>query len=489
MSELITVQPVILAGGSGTRLWPLSRGDYPKQLLNLDGDRTMLQSTADRLLNLERDFAQLRSHPPMVVAGEDIRFLVADQMNTGNPAPSVIALEPVARNTAPAIAGAACLAVSEDGDPVLVVMPADHVVRDVSAFREAVARAAMVCADHDVIATFGIVPTRPETGFGYIRRGESKYGDEIFELAAFVEKPDVEHATVLISDGEHYWNGGIFIARASILTKAVDGHAPEIGKAVRASAADAKADGDFVRFDSAFFSTSPSDSFDYAVMEKLDPNGPVNVGAVVVALDAGWSDVGSWDALLEVAATDENGNVNQGDVVSIDSKNNVQLSTSRLVTSIGIEGLVVIETPDAVFVAPKELSQRVKELVGELSKRERPEATSHRKVYRPWGTFESLDQGERYQVKRLTVYPGASLSLQLHHHRAEHWVVVQGTARVTRGEEVILLTENESTYLPVGIKHRLENPGKVALEVIEVQSGSYLGEDDIVRFEDVYRRD
>ena len=489
MSELITVQPVILAGGSGTRLWPLSRGDYPKQLLNLDGDRTMLQSTADRLLDLERDFVQLRSHPPMVVAGEDIRFLVADQMNTGNPAPSVIALEPEARNTAPAIAGAACLAVSEDLDPVLVVMPADHVVRDVTAFREAVARAATVCAEHDVIATFGIVPTRPETGFGYIRRGESKYGDGIFELAAFVEKPDVEHATILISDGEHYWNGGIFIARASILTKAVDGHAPEIGKAVRASTADAKADGDFVRFDSALFSTSPSDSFDYAVMEKLDPNGTIDVGAVVVALDAGWSDVGSWDALLEVAATDENGNVNQGDIVSIDSKNNVQLSTSRLVTSIGIEGLVVIETPDAVFVAPKKLSQRVKELVEELSKRERTEATSHRKVYRPWGTFESLDQGERHQVKRLTVYPGASLSLQLHHHRAEHWVVVQGTARVTRGEEVMLLTENESAYLPVGIKHRLENPGKVALEVIEVQSGSYLGEDDIVRFEDVYMRD
>jgi mannose-1-phosphate guanylyltransferase / mannose-6-phosphate isomerase len=490
MTSQALIQPVILAGGAGTRLWPLSRGDYPKQLLNLDGDGTMLQATAGRLDPLSSSQPTFTIAPAMIVAGEDIRFLVADQVNTGNPAPAAIVLEPIARNTAPAIAAAAYLARRDGADPVLVVMPADHVVRNAQAFCAAVARAVELCLDRDVIATFGIVPSRPETGFGYIRRGTAISSQEdAFELAAFVEKPDLERATKLVADGEHYWNGGIFIARASVLCKAVEGHAPAIGQAVTAAVGEATHDGDFIRLARDGLASSPSDSFDYAVMEKLDESDTVGVGAIVVPLDAGWSDVGSWGALLEVLDADANGNVNQGDVVSIDSRNNIQISTSRLVTSLGIDGLVIVETPDAVFVAPKELSQRVKEVVGELAERKRSEATSHQKVYRPWGVFESLDHGSRYQVKRLTVYPGASLSLQLHHHRAEHWVVVEGTARVTRGDEVILLTENESTYLPVGIKHRLENPGKVALEVIEVQSGTYLGEDDIVRFEDVYRRD
>lgn len=484
--KTLRIQPVILAGGSGTRLWPISRGDYPKQLLQLDDELTMLQRTAVRLEGANSAEAEAVLLPPLVVCGEDLRFLVATQLNAVTPSGPVIVLEPAARNTAPAIAAAAHVSARDDEDCILVVMPADHVIADAAAFCQAVMTAATACDDGEVVATFGVKPTRPETGFGYIQRGYAA-GDGVFHLARFVEKPELATAEALVADGEHYWNAGIFVARASVLMRAVAAYAPDIAAAVEKSVAVAERDGQFLRLGKEEFAASPSDSMDFAVMEKLN-NGDAGIGAIVVPLEAQWSDVGSWEALLDVLERDDAGNVSRGDVVAIDSRDCVHLSTSRLVTSLGTEGLVIVETPDAVFVAPKSESQRVKDVVAELNERQRSEAASHQKVYRPWGTFESLDSGDRYQVKRLTVNPGATLSLQLHYHRAEHWVVVRGTARVTRGEEEFLLSENESTYLPVGITHRLENPGKVPLEVIEVQSGSYLGEDDIVRFEDVYKR-
>jgi mannose-1-phosphate guanylyltransferase / mannose-6-phosphate isomerase len=484
--QLIHVQPVILAGGSGTRLWPISRGDYPKQLLQLDDELTMLQRTAVRLHSANPGTAELALLAPLVVCGEDLRFLVAQQLNAVDAGSPTVILEPAARNTAPAIAAAAHIAAMDDPNCVLVVMPADHVIADADAFCEAVATAALVCAEKDVVATFGVKPTRAETGFGYIQRGEA-LSEGVYALATFVEKPDAITAEQLVADGQHYWNAGIFLAKASVLIRAVTELAPEIGNAAEKAVSVAARDGQFLRLGFDEFCASPSDSMDFAVMEKLN-EGEADISAVVVPLDAQWSDVGSWEALLDVLERDDAGNVSRGDVVSIDSRNCVHISTSRLVTSLGVRDLVIVETPDAVFVAPKSESQRVKELVTKLNEQQRSEVSSHQKVYRPWGTFESLDTGARYQVKRLTVNPGASLSLQLHYHRAEHWVVVRGTARVTRGDEQFLLSENESTYLPVGTTHRLENPGKVTLEVIEVQSGSYLGEDDIVRLDDVYQR-
>jgi mannose-1-phosphate guanylyltransferase/mannose-6-phosphate isomerase len=481
----VKVQPVILAGGSGTRLWPISRGDYPKQLLQLDDEQTMLQRAATRLNSLA-DTLGIELIPPIAVCGEELRFLVASQLNEVS-ADARIILEPVGRNTAPAVAAAAHAGAASENDVVLVVMPADHVVGEPLSFCGAVEIAVRAAASGEVIATLGIQPTRPETGFGYIQRGAST-GDAAFELARFVEKPDIATAERLVADGNYYWNSGIFIARSSVLIKAFERYAPAIGNAVRDAFSAGGEDGQFLRLGADAFGASPSDSLDYAVMENLGSEVG-GIGARVIPLDAGWSDVGSWEALLDVLELDAAGNVSMGDVVTVGSKNSVHISTSRLVTSLEADGLVIVETPDAVFVAPKAQSQKVKDLVAELKSSGREEATSHRKVYRPWGTFERLDSGERYQVKRLTVNPGAALSLQKHYHRAEHWVVVQGTARVTRGEDVFLLGENESTYLPVGITHRLENPGKVPLEIIEVQSGSYLGEDDIVRFEDVYKRE
>ncbi|MEM7403877.1 MAG: mannose-1-phosphate guanylyltransferase/mannose-6-phosphate isomerase [Pseudomonadota bacterium] len=484
--DTLKIQPVVLAGGSGTRLWPISRGDYPKQLLQLDDELTMLQRTAVRLNDTRADDVEIQVRTPIVVCGEDLRFLVAQQLNDISHAPSIL-LEPVARNTAPAIAAAAQLVGTDDPDTVLVVMPSDHIIADSARFCRAAAVAARACAAAEIIATFGVRPTRAETGFGYIQRGAERSG-EVFELARFVEKPDAGTAEHLVADGQHFWNAGIFVARAGTLTRAVAALAPDIHRAVEGAVAARTADGQFLRLGKDEFAASPSDSIDFAVMEKLR-DAACGIEAVVVPLDAEWSDVGSWEALLDVLERDDAGNVSRGDVVAIDSRDCVHLSTSRLVTTLGAEGLVVVETPDAVFVAPKSQSQRVRDVVAELNAQQRTEASSHRKVYRPWGTFESLDTGERYQVKRLTVNPGATLSLQLHYHRAEHWVVVRGTAKVTRDEETFLLSENESTYLPLGATHRLENPGKVPLEVIEVQSGSYLGEDDIVRFEDVYKRE
>jgi mannose-1-phosphate guanylyltransferase/mannose-6-phosphate isomerase len=467
--------PVILSGGAGTRLWPLSRELYPKQLLSLIGERTMLQDTALRLKGIE-------AAPPVVVCNEAHRFLVAEQLRQVGIEPSAIVLEPVGRNTAPAIALAAHAVLARyagDGDPLLLVLPADHVIRDVKAFQRAV-RTALSASEKGRFVTFGIVPSAPETGYGYIRRGEKE--GNVHRIAQFVEKPDLARAKQFVSGGDHFWNSGMFLFGARRYLEELGRLAPAIAKACKAAFAHAKADLDFTRIDVKAFEKSPSDSIDYAVMEKT-------ASAVVVPLDAGWSDVGSWAALHDASAADERGNVTRGDVIVEDTADSYLYSESRLVAVVGLKDHVVVETKDAVLVAPKDRVQDVKKLVARLKEQGRYEHSLHREVFRPWGSYDSLDQGHRFQVKRLSVKPGATLSLQMHHHRAEHWVVVSGTARVTRGEETFLLEENQSTYIPIGTKHRIENPGKVPLHIIEVQSGSYLGEDDIVRFEDKYGRE
>lgn len=482
MSSLPAIRPVILAGGSGTRLWPLSRGDYPKQLLDLVGGESLLQATAGRL-------AALAPASPIVVATEELRFLVAHQLGANGGDPGCIVLEPMPRNTAPAIGAAARVALRDGDDPVLVVMPADHVMRQPERFTAAVATIAPVCAGDTAIATLGIRATRPETGFGYIRRGaEVLPAGLAFAMDGFVEKPDAAAAELLIADGCHYWNGGVLVARASVLLDALERHAPDIAGGCAAAVDSAQPDGCFLHLGAAAFEATPSNSFDYAVMEPLAADADSPIRALVVPLDAGWSDIGSWPALAEVVPHDASGNVIRGDVVARECRNSIVVGTSRLVSTIGIEDLVVVETEDAVLVMPKEHSQGVRDLVADLARDDREEVFRHLRVHRPWGSFERLAQGERYQVKRLSVNPGAALSLQLHRHRAEHWVVVQGMARVTRGEETLELGPDESTYLPQGMRHRLENPGPEILEVIEVQSGDYLGEDDIVRFGDSYKR-
>jgi len=466
--------PVILSGGAGTRLWPLSRELYPKQLLPLMGEYTMLQDTAKRLKGLEVT-------APIVVCNDAHRFLVAEQLRLLGITPRAIVLEPFGRNTAPAIALAALTALktaAKDEDPILLVLPADHVIRDVAAFQTA-AVAASTAAEKGQLATFGVVPHSPETGYGYIRRGESL--GAVQRIAQFVEKPSLTRAQGFIASGDHYWNSGMFVFRARRYLEELEKFAPAIAKVCRESLDEAKADLDFTRVDPKRFETCPSDSIDYAVMEKT-------ADAVVVPLDAGWSDVGSWASLHAASDSDHSGNVARGDVVAEDSSNCYFYSESRLVAAVGLRDHVVVETKDAVLVAPKDRVQDVKALVARLKEMGRYEHSLHREVFRPWGSYDSLENGSRFQVKRLSVKPGAQLSLQLHHHRAEHWVVVSGTARITRGEEIFLLEENQSTYIPVGVKHRIENPGKIQLEVIEVQSGSYLGEDDIVRFEDRYGR-
>jgi len=466
--------PVILSGGAGTRLWPLSRELYPKQLLALTGEHTLLQQTLLRL-------GGLPAAAPIVVCNEAHRFLVAEQLRQLAVVPQATLLEPCGRNTAPAIALAAHAALQRAApgtDPVLLVLPADHVIRDAVAFRQAVQQA-LPSAEQGRLATFGIIASGPETGYGYIQRGTPQ--GVVFAIARFVEKPDLQRARQFVASGEYYWNSGMFLFRARRYLEELTRHAPRIAQSCQAAYAAARADLDFTRIDAAAFEACPSDSIDYAVMEKTD-------AAVVVPLAAGWSDVGSWSSLHAASDADAHGNVTYGDVLYEDTQGSYLYAQSRLLAAVGLRDHVVIETKDAVLVAPQQRVQDVKKLVQRLKELGRHEHSLHREVSRPWGSYDSLESGARFQVKRLKIKPGATLSLQLHHHRAEHWVVVAGTARITRGEEQFLLEENQSTYIPVGVKHRIENPGMIPLEIIEVQSGSYLGEDDIVRFEDRYGR-
>lgn len=467
MQDLI---PVILSGGSGTRLWPLSRESYPKQFLPLVGDDTMLQATWKRV-------AALTPRQPIIVANDGHRFMVAEQMREAGADPAAILLEPIGRNTAPAIALAALEATRHGEDALLLVLPSDHVIADVPAFHAAVSEAAKA-AENGRLVTFGIVPAGPETGYGYIRATGS--GEGARAVQQFVEKPDRATAEAYVASGEYFWNSGMFLFRASRLLAELEALQPEMVAQCRSALSAAHRDPDFVRIDKDAFAACPSDSIDYAVMEKTRD-------AAVVPLDAGWSDVGSWSALWEVSPQDSAGNAHHGDVIAVDCRNTYAYGR-RLIAMVGLEDVVVVETDDAIMVGHRDQVQKVKDVVGQLKLNGRSHATWHRKVYRPWGAYDSIDQGERFQVKRITVKPGGTLSLQMHHHRAEHWIVVSGTAKVTRGDETILLTENQSTYIPLGVVHRLENPGKFPLELIEVQSGSYLGEDDIVRFEDVYGR-
>ncbi|MGX1997427.1 mannose-1-phosphate guanylyltransferase/mannose-6-phosphate isomerase [Xanthomonas axonopodis pv. cassiae] len=463
------VLPIILSGGSGTRLWPLSRESYPKQFLPLVGDKSMLQSTWLRA-------APVAGHAPIVVANEEHRFMAAEQLQQLGVKPSAILLEPKGRNTAPAIAVAALEATRDGADPLLLVLPSDHVIQNEAAFQAAVTLAA-TAAEQGKLVTFGIKPTAPETGYGYIKAGA---GTGASAVERFVEKPDLATAQSYLASGEYYWNSGMFLFRASRYLEELRKFHPAIADACQKAWENGKRDADFTRLDKDAFAASPSDSIDYAVMEKT-------ADAVVVPLDAGWNDVGSWSSLLDVSSQDAQGNAHHGDVIQLDCQNTYAYG-SRLIAMVGLEDVVVVETPDAVLVGHRDRIQEVKDVVSHIKTAGRSEATWHRKVYRPWGAYDSIDMGQRHQVKRITVKPGAVLSLQMHHHRAEHWIVVSGTAEVTRGEEVLLLTENQSTYIPLGVTHRLRNPGKLPLELIEVQSGSYLGEDDIVRFEDTYGR-
>ncbi|AMV07886.1 MULTISPECIES: mannose-1-phosphate guanylyltransferase/mannose-6-phosphate isomerase [Xanthomonas] len=463
------VLPIILSGGSGTRLWPLSRESYPKQFLPLVGDKSMLQSTWLRA-------APVAGHAPIVVANEEHRFMAAEQLQQLGVKPSAILLEPKGRNTAPAIAVAALEATRDGADPLLLVLPSDHVIGNEAAFQAAVKVAAEAAAQGKLV-TFGIKPTAPETGYGYIKAGA---GTAASAVERFVEKPDLATAQSYLASGEYYWNSGMFLFRASRYLEELRKFHPAIADACQKAWENGKRDADFTRLDKDAFAASPSDSIDYAVMEKT-------ADAVVVPLDAGWNDVGSWSSLLDVSNQDAQGNAHHGDVIQLDCQNTYAYG-SRLIAMVGLEDVVVVETPDAVLVGHRDRIQEVKDVVSQIKTAGRSEATWHRKVYRPWGAYDSIDMGQRHQVKRITVKPGAVLSLQMHHHRAEHWIVVSGTAEVTRGEEVLLLTENQSTYIPLGVTHRLRNPGKLPLELIEVQSGSYLGEDDIVRFEDTYGR-
>ncbi len=476
----VTIQPIILAGGSGTRLWPASRQSHPKQLLALTGDLTLLQETALRLC----DFAACAVAPdPIVVTGEDYRFVIADQLReVGVSAPHVI-LEPAGRNTAPALTLAALLCACAESDPVLMVMASDHFITDLPAFQAAVAEGAQL-ADAGLLVTFGIVPDRPETGYGYLKTGRpSARRGTARALAAFVEKPNAAAAQAYLDDGGYLWNSGIFMMKRSVWLRALERCRPEIATACRSACAQTEIDGVFARVDSEAFLACPSDSIDYAVMEKL-PAGE----SVAVPLNCGWSDVGAWGALWAVCEKDGDGNVAKGRVILEDTRDSLVHADSRLVTVLGGDGLVVIETPDAVLVAPKDKTDDLKPLVTRVRELDENLTVFHRKVFRPWGKFDSVDEGDRFQVKRITVLPGAKLSLQMHHRRAEHWVVVHGEAEVTCGDRVFRLREDESTYVPVDTPHRLFNPGPEPLEIVEVQSGDYLGEDDIVRLEDSYGR-
>ena len=468
------IHPVILSGGSGSRLWPLSREHYPKPLLQLTSEKTLLQETACRL----DDLADIG--PAVYVCNEEHRFLLAEQITDLGKTPATIILEPEGRNTAPALTLAALFLAEEDPESMMVVMPADHVIRDGEAFVEAVAKGCPRAGEGSLV-TFGVVPDAAETGYGYIKRDGELAGGDAWKVARFVEKPDEPTAERYVAEGDYYWNSGIFLMRTDQWLREIGEHRPDILDNCRAAMLQGARDTDFYRVRRETFLDCPSESIDYAVMEKTRH-------AVVVPISTGWSDVGAWSALWKVCPHDEAGNVVQGDVLISDTHNALLVAEHRCLATVGLDDVIVVETADAVLVASKDRAQDVKNIVAQLKDRNREECRVHRRVYRPWGSYEGMDAGDRFQVKRLTVKPGASLSLQMHHHRAEHWVVVKGMARVTCGDQIFNLHENESTYIPVGERHRLENPGNIPLEVIEVQSGSYLGEDDIVRFEDVYDR-
>ena len=469
------LQAVLLSGGSGTRLWPLSREAYPKQFLPLAGEDSMLQATWLRVAPIAP------SAPPIVIANEEHRFLVAEQLRLVGVSNPAIVLEPVGRNTAPAIAAAALQAMAAGDDPLLLVLPSDHVVRDAEAFRAAV-RAASPAAERGALVTFGIVPTAPETGFGYIQAeaGQAAPGEGVRKVLRFVEKPDAGTARRYLEEGGYYWNSGMFLFRASRYLDELRKFRPDILEATTRAFEAAKRDGDFVRLDRDAFAACPSDSIDYAVMEKTGD-------ACVLPVDIGWNDVGSWSALWDVSEQDDAGNAHHGDVIAVDSRDSYAYAR-RLVALVGVDNLVVVETDDAVLVARKDRVQQVKDVVAKLKSDRRSQAALHREVHRPWGSYDSIDMAEGFQVKRIKVKPGARLSLQSHARRAEHWIVVRGIARVTRDNDVFELFANQSTYIPIGAKHRLENPGTEMLELIEVQSGDYLGEDDIVRYDDAYGR-
>ena len=469
------IVPVILCGGSGTRLWPLSRSGFPKQFLVLGHDsQSLFQQAVARLLALGGDNIEVAR--PLVVGNEEHRFMVLDQLRDMRAEPQAVILEPMGRNTAPAVTLAALQALEAGADPVMVVTPADQTVTDEAAFTAALRRAVSAAGDGAVVI-LGIAPDKPETGYGYIRADGAT-------VAQFVEKPDLATAQKYLAQGGYYWNAGMFVLKASVWMAALERFRPDIASACRAAFAGRSTDAAFVRPDKAAFAAVPSESVDYAVLEKC----PGVLDIRMEPLAAGWNDLGAWDAVWQVTPKDAAGNAQVGDAIVQDCRNTLVHATSRLVSVIGLDDVVVVETPDAVLVARRERSQDVKNVVNQLGREQRGEHALHRKVHRPWGWYDSIDQGPRDQVKRIMVKPGASLSLQMHHHRAEHWIVVTGTAEVTVGDKVILLAENQSTYIPLGEKHRLRNPGKVPLELIEVQSGSYLGEDDIVRFEDTYGR-
>ena len=481
MSKPIPVQPVIMAGGSGTRLWPLSRAGYPKQFLVLTADnRSLFQQAVQRLHGLAASDIELAA--PLTVGNEEHRFLVLDQLREAGGDPGTVVLEPSARNTAPAMTLAALQAAEGGADPVLVVVAADHTVADLGAFTQAL-QAAVRKAANGAIVVLGITPDRPETGYGYIKSSGAAAGVARVEL--FVEKPDLATAERYVADGHYAWNSGMFVVRASVWLAALEHFRPDIASTTRAAWAARSTDARFVRPGKAEFAVVPAESVDYAVMERC-PGSAFDIRMVPLA--AGWNDLGAWDAVWQVAEKDADGNASLGDALVEDSRNTFVHATSRLVSLVGVDNLVVVETADAVLVADRSRSQDVKKVVAKLEAQGRSEKTLHRKVHRPWGWYDSIDAGPRFQVKRILVKPGASLSLQMHHHRAEHWIVVSGTAEVTNGDQVMVLSENQSTYIPLGQTHRLANPGKVPLEIIEVQSGSYLGEDDIVRFEDTYGR-
>lgn len=465
------MKPVILAGGTGSRLWPKSRAALPKQFLALTSDKTMIQDTVMRLAGVD-------ALPPSIICNEEHRFLVAEQMRQINIDNSDILLEPVGRNTAPAIALAALHATANGEDPTLLVLAADHLIQDSATFQVQI-KQAQILAEQGKLVTFGIVPTQPHTGYGYIKAGAAMGNG--FEVSQFVEKPDMDTATQYVNSGEYFWNSGMFMFKASVFLKALETHAPEMFAVCTKAIAQTEKDLDFIRVSEDIFATCPSDSIDYAVMEKTSD-------AAMVTLDAGWSDVGSWSSLWETGIKDDNGNVTIGDTLLESTNNSYVNAEDCLVSVIGLDDVVVVQTKDAVMVANKKNSEQIKTVVSHLKKHKRPEFEFHREVYRPWGSYDSIDEGGRFKVKRITVKPGEKLSVQMHHHRAEHWVVVSGTANVTVNDDTTMLTENESIYIPIGAVHALENPGKIPLELIEVQSGAYLGEDDIVRFSDRYGR-